>query len=65
MPALALEVGIVHGPLGDALVAAEGAALAEQAVHEGGLAMVDVGDDGDVAPERVGDFRRGTSSESI
>ena len=31
------------------LVGAEGAALAQQGVHEGGLAVVDVGDDGDVA----------------
>ena len=57
--ALALEVGVVHGALGDALVAAERAALPQQAVHEGGLAVVDVGDDGDVAPKRVGDLRRG------
>ena len=56
--ALALEVGVVHGALGDALVAAERAALAQQAVHEGGLAVVDVGDDGDIAPKRVGDLRR-------
>ena len=47
--ALALEVVRVHDALGDLLVGAEGAALAEQGVHERGLAVVDVGDDGDVA----------------
>ena len=52
--ALALEVGIVHGPFGDPLVAPERAALPQQAVHQGGFAVVDVGDDGDVAPKRVG-----------
>ena len=52
--ALALEVVVVHGALGDALVGAERAALAEHRVDEGGLAVVDVGDDGDVAPERIG-----------
>ena len=39
----------IHHALGDALVLAEGARLLEQAVDERGLAMVDVGDDGDVA----------------
>ena len=48
-PALALEVDVVHDALLDAFVVAEGAALAEQRVHERGLAVVDVGDDGDVA----------------
>ena len=33
----------------DALVIAEGAGLAEHGVDQGGLAMVDVGDDGDVS----------------
>ena len=59
--ALALEVGVVHRALGDALVGAEDAALVQQGVHERGLAVVDVGDDGDVAAERVGDGRRGSS----
>ena len=58
-PTLALEVGVVHRALDDALVGAEDAALVEQRVNEGGLAVVDVGDDGDVAPERVGDGRAG------
>ncbi len=57
-PALALEVGVVHGALGDPLVAPECAALPQQAVHQGRFPMVDVGDDGDIAPKRVGDLRR-------
>ena len=56
--ALALEVGVVHRPLGDPLVGAEDAALVEQRVDQRGLAVVDVGDDGDVAPERIGDALR-------
>ena len=39
----------VHHPLGDLLVRAEGAALAQQLVDQRRLAVVDVGDDGDVA----------------
>ena len=52
---LALEVGVVHRALGDPLVRAERAALMQQPVDERRLAVVDVGDDGDVAAERVGD----------
>ena len=40
--------------LGHALVGAEHAGLGEQLVHERGLAMVDVGDDGDVAKRHNG-----------
>ena len=47
--ALALEVVPVQRALGDLLIGAEGPALLEQAVDQGGLAVVDVGDDGDVA----------------
>ena len=54
--ALALEVVVVHHPLGHPLVRAEGAALVQQRVDQRGLAVVDVGDDGDVAAERVGDL---------
>ena len=57
--AFPFEVGIVHRPLGDPLVRAERAALVEQRIHQRRLAMVDVGDDGDVAPERIGDCRGG------
>ena len=53
--ALALELGVVHRALGDPLVGAERAALMQQRIDERRLAVVDVGDDGDVAPERVGD----------
>jgi len=48
--ALALEVVAVHDTLGDLLVGAERPALAEERVDERRLAMVDVGDDRDVAP---------------
>ena len=46
---LALEVGRVHDPVDDLLVGAERAGLAQHGVDERGLAVVDVGDDGDVA----------------
>jgi hypothetical protein len=47
--AFALELVAVHGPLGHALVGPERAALMKQRVYQRGLAMVDVGDDRDVA----------------
>ena len=47
--ALALQVVAVHHALGHLLVVAEGAGLAQQLVDQRGLAVVDVGDDGDVA----------------
>ena len=56
--ALALEVGVVHHPVGHLLIGAERAALPEQRVDERGLAVVDVRDDRDVAAERVGDLSR-------
>jgi hypothetical protein len=46
---LPFEVHRVHHPLVDVLVGTERAGLPEHLVDEGGLAMVDVGDDGDVA----------------
>ena len=57
--ALALQVVGIHGALGDLLVVAEGAALLQQAVDQRGLAMVDVGDDGDVADVHKMLFREG------
>ena len=39
----------VHDPFGDLLVCAEQAALVQQRVHQGGLAVIDMGDDGDIA----------------
>ena len=47
--ALTLQVIRVHGALGDLLVLAERARLRQQPVDQGGLAVVDVGNDGDVA----------------
>ncbi len=47
--ALPLEVIRVHDPLGHLLVLAEDVALTEHPVDERGLAVVDVGDDRDVA----------------
>jgi hypothetical protein len=46
---LALEVARVHDALVHVLVGAEGAGLPEHGVDEGGLPVVDVGDDGDVS----------------
>ena len=57
--ALALELVAVHRALGDALVRAKRAALVQQRVDQRGLAVIDVGDDGDVAAERVGDVAPG------
>ena len=62
---LAFEVVAVHHALDDTLVGAEDPALMEHRVDQRGLAVVDVRDDGDVAPERVGDTRLGFLEESI
>jgi hypothetical protein len=47
--ALAFQVVAVHRPFRDLLVFTEGAGLAQQHVHQRGLAVVDVCDDGDVS----------------
>ena len=47
--ALALDIAGVHHALGDLLVRAERAGLLEHLVHQRRLAVVDVGNDGDVA----------------
>jgi hypothetical protein len=47
--ALALLVHRVHGTFLDDLVVAEGTGLLEHLVHERGLAMIDVSDDGNIA----------------
>jgi len=47
--ALALQVVGIHRPLDLALVVPVGAGLLQQAINQGGLAVVDVGDDGDIA----------------
>ena len=57
--ALALEVRVVHGALGHALVRAKDPALVQQGVDQRRLAVVDVRDDRDVAPKGVGDGRGG------
>ena len=46
--ALALQLVGIHRALGDLLIGAEGAALAQQLVDQRGLAVVDMGDDGEV-----------------
>ena len=45
----ALQVVGIHRPLGHPLVLAERAGLLQQAVDQGGFAVVDVGDNGDIA----------------
>jgi hypothetical protein len=52
--ALALQVVRIHHSLGHLLVLTEGVRLAQQSIHQGGLAVVDVGDDGNIA--QVGSF---------
>ncbi len=47
--ALALEIHGVHDTVHDHLVDAEGAGLAEHGIHQGGLAVIDMRHDGDVA----------------
>ncbi len=51
--AFALEFVRVHDPLSDRLVGAVGAGLLEHGVDERGLAMINVGDDGDIADGRT------------
>jgi len=46
---LTLQVHRVHDPIGEFLMGAEGSGLAEHGVDEGGLAVVDVGDNRHVA----------------
>jgi len=56
---LTLQVHGVHDPLGDLLVVAESTRLAEQGIDEGGLAVVDVRDDGHVPQVGTGAGARG------
>jgi hypothetical protein len=46
---LAFEVVRIHHTLFHVLVVAEGMGLAQQAIHQGGLAVVHMGDDGNVS----------------
>ncbi len=48
-PLLPLQVIRVHDPIDDDLVGPEGTGLAQHRVDERGLAVIDVGDDGDIA----------------
>src|SRR5699024_12275359 len=48
-PLLALQLAGVHRPLVVLVAVAEGSALGEHGVDQGGLAVIDVGDDGDVS----------------
>ena len=48
-PLLAFQLPGIEDPLGDILVRAERPGLPEQRIDEGRLAVIDVGDDGDVA----------------
>jgi hypothetical protein len=50
---LPLELHGVHEALCEGLAFAEHAALLDHGVHQGGLSMVDVRDDGDVADSLV------------
>ncbi len=56
-PLLALEIARIHDPVDDRLVRPEGAGLAEHGVDEGRLAVIDVGDDRDVAQVGAGRAR--------
>ena len=49
MPRFLFEVVGVHDAFGDGLVGAEGTGLTQHGVDEGGFAVVDVRDDGDIA----------------
>ncbi len=53
-PALALEVVRVHHALHDDLIVAEDATLVQHSVHQRGLTVIHVGDDGDIANLRHG-----------
>ena len=54
---LALEFIGVHHALGHLLVGAKGSRLAQHGVDEGGLSMVHMGDDGDIAYRLAQNFR--------
>src|SRR5207302_7420342 len=69
--ALALEVGVVERALFHPLVRAERAALMQQPVDQGRLAMVDVSDDRNIPPQRVRNghpssvFQRGPGASPV
>ena len=61
--ALFFDVVRIHHPFGDALVRLEGTGLLQQLVDERRLAMVDVGDDGDVAQRALCSAIHGAESD--
>ena len=61
-PALSLEIVGVEDAIFDRLAGAEDAALPEHGVDEGGLPVIDVGDDADVAEVLGGRHGGGVSS---
>ena len=52
-PPLALQVIGVHDSLVHDLVVAEHLALPQHGIHQGGLAMIDVGNDGNVSDLQI------------
>jgi hypothetical protein len=54
--ALALEIVRIKRPLGHSLIVAKRAGLLQKPVDEGGFAMVDVGDNGDISQIHGFDF---------
>ena len=63
--ALALQVVGIHDAVDVLLVGAEDAALIEHGVDERGLAMIDVGDDGDVANIWIAAFHEFTFDRKL
>ena len=61
--ALALEIVRVHHAIGHGLVVTEDAGLTQHGVDQSGLAVIDVGDDGDVSKLLSGHWRRIASPE--
>ena len=60
--ALSFKIVGVHDAFGDGLVRPKGARLAEHGVNQGGLAVVNVGDDGDIADGFCGSGTHGGST---
>ena len=63
-PFFAFEIHRVHRALLHFLVFTVGAALLEQAVHEGSFAVINVGDDGDIT-DIFGVHTKETSSQEL
>ena len=63
--ALALQVNRIHHALGHVAQPVEGAGLAQQLIDEGRLAVIHVGDDGDVAERADGVGHDRTIPEQI